>query len=286
VLTALVIVLWQGIARRTRDPLRYRVAAAAALVLLGTLAVLSRHRLRDYRSTLAIWEDTARKSPGHSTAQNNYARELIIAGRHQEAIPHLREAIAMRPDLATPHYLLGFALVLAGDAAGGTRELRESLRLNPDSAESHFALGRVFVKAQDWEAAERELGEALRLSPDDEEYRRELARVHHQMARAAAQAGNQSQLVEHLRSEVRLQPDSALAHLNLGSALASGDQFEAGTREWLEAVRVAPEDPRVRDRVVSLLRRLPPSSRSTLDWALRDPDPAVRAAADAGLASP
>jgi tetratricopeptide (TPR) repeat protein len=286
VLTALVIALWQGISRAMPGPSRYRVAVAVALTFVVASAVLSRHRLRDYRSTVAIWEDTTRKSPAHSTAQNNYARELIIAGRHQEAIPHLRDAIALRPDLAAPHYLLGFALVLAGDVAGGVPELRESVRLSPQYADPHFALGRVFVKAQDWEAAEREFSEALRLSPDDQECRRELAKVHHQLARIAAQAGNQPQLVEHLQSEVRVQPGSALAHINLGSALASGDQFEAAAREWLEAVRVAPEDARVRDHVVSLLRRLPAPSRATWEWARSDPSPAVRAAADASLARP
>jgi protein O-mannosyl-transferase len=284
VLTAVVISIWRFLSRRPASSRPVAVALAALTIV--TLAVLSRHRLRDYQSTLAIWEDTYRKSPGHSTVRNNYARELIIAGRPREAIPHLREAVALRPDVAAPHYLLGFALVSSGDFAGALPELRESLRLHPDSADARFVLGRALAGLQDWDGAVREMSEALRLSPSDEECRRELAKAHHQMARVAAQAGNPVQLVEHLQAEVRLQPDSALAHINLGSALASIEQVEPAAREWLEAVRVAPQDPRVRDHAVALLRRLPASSRSTWEWALRDPDPAVRAVAEASLARP
>lgn len=283
VLTAVIMVFACVLSRRRFRP---AVGGTLAVATIAILAVLSRHRLGDYQSALAIWEDAYRKSPGHSTVRNNYARELVIAGRSPEAIPHLREAVALRPDLAAPRYLLGFALVSGGDFAGALPELRESLRLNPGSADARFVLGRALAGLQDWDGAVREMSEALRLNPDDPEARKELAKVHHQMARNAAQAKDPVKLIEHLRAEVQLQPESALGHLNLGSALASNEQVEPAAREWLEAVRVAPEDPRVREHVVALLRRLPAKSRASWEWARTDPSAAVRAAADEILAHP
>jgi len=281
----LVVVGIESIASRQASATR-RVVLSLALLSAVTLAVVSRHRLRDYQSTLAIWEDTYRKSPSHSTVRNNYARELIRVGRSSEAIPHLRAAIELRGDLPVPHYLLGFALVTAGDFAGAVPELRESLRLDPDSADARFVLGRALEGVQDWEGAVREMSEALRRAPDDQECRRELVKVHHQMARMAAQAKDPVRLIAHLQAEVQLQPANPLARLNLGSAYAAADKFEAAAREWFEAVRVAPADPRVRDHAVGLLKRLPGSIQPAWDWALRDGDPAVRAVAEAARAEP
>ncbi len=275
-LAALVVLAWRGLGRvakgRARVAAGVGVGAAAVLVL----AVAARDRLADYRTPLAIWEDTARQSPNHSTVRSNYGRELVLAGRHAEAVPHLRASIAFRGGNPVPHYLLGFALLGAGDAAAAQAPLQEALRLEPDLADARFALARARGVTRDWDGAAREYEEVLRAKPDDAESRTELARVRNNQASALLRAGRPDEALLRLQDAVRLQPSYALGHLNLGNAFASVGRFDRAVAAWLDAVRAAPQDARVRGMVVQRLRGLPRGAAAQVATALADPDGAVR----------
>jgi tetratricopeptide (TPR) repeat protein len=285
-IAALVVLAWHGMGRVVDARLRPRAAIAVTSVVALALAFAARDRLADYRTTLAIWEDAARKSPNHSTIRGNYGRELVLAGRAAEAVPHLRASIAMRGDHAVPHYLLGVALLNSGDAAGAVAPLREALRLTPDMRDARFALGRALAASQDPSGAAQALEEVLRARPDDAEARTELARARNNEASALMRAGRPQDAARLLEEAVRLQPSYALAHLNLGNASAATGRFDQAVPAWLNAVRVAPQDVRVRKMVLDRLRGVPEPGRAAVTAALGDPDAAVRETAQAALARP
>jgi Flp pilus assembly protein TadD len=54
-----------------------------------------------YRSQVALWEDTARKSPGKARVQNNLGYSYELAGRFKEA-----EAAYLKALLTDPGYSL------------------------------------------------------------------------------------------------------------------------------------------------------------------------------------
>lgn len=285
-IAALVVLAWQGLARVTSAALRPRVALAAAAVATIALGLASRDRLADYRTTLAIWEDAARKSPNHSTIRNNYGRELVLAGRHAEAIPHLRASIALRDGNAVPHYLLGLALAGSGDAAGAQAPLREAVRLKPDWADAHLTLGRAQAAARDWLGALETFQATVRLKPDDAEARTEAARAHNNLASALMKEGRTDEALRHLEDAVRLQPSYALGYLNLGNAFAAAGRFDRAVPSWLDAARAAPQDARVRGMVLDRLRGMPASAAPALQAALDDADASVRGLAQAALTRP
>jgi len=77
-----------------------RGLTAVAAVLVVALGVLTVSRNTVYRSEVAMWEDTARKSPGKARVWNNlgYAREL--AGRFKEAEGAYLRALGVDPGYA------------------------------------------------------------------------------------------------------------------------------------------------------------------------------------------
>jgi tetratricopeptide (TPR) repeat protein len=283
VIAILVVLAWNALAR---VPHRATTSLAAASLTAVALALASRDRLADYRTTLAIWEDAAVKSPHHSTIRSNYGRELVLAGRPAEAVPHLRASIALRADNAVPHYLLGFALFATGDAAAAAPPLREAIRLDPDLSDAHFTLGRALSAAQDWPGAAREYEAVVRLKPDDGESRTELARARNNQASALMREGRVAEALRLLEDAVRVQPGYALGHLNLGNAFAAAGRFDRAVPAWLDAVRAAPRDARVRAMVVDRLRGLPEPGAAALRAAADDGDPAVRGAAADALPRP
>jgi len=64
---------------------------------------------------------------------------LYNAGRFELAAEVMRRAIAIAPEVAQPHRMLGQALIGTGDLAGAEAELREFLRLDPDDPEAETA---------------------------------------------------------------------------------------------------------------------------------------------------
>lgn len=276
-LAALVVGAWRVLARLRRpQPAGFAAAAVVAIAL----ALGARARLHDYRSGLAIWEDTVRKSPHHSTALANYGRELVRADRAAEAVPHLRRAIHLRGDVAVMHYLLGWSLLLTKDANGAIPPLREALRLQPDIKNAHFALGQALAATKDWDGAAQAFQDALALDPKDEQSRTELAKAHNNRAGAFAAQGRPDEALAALEEAVRVQPAYALGHLNLGNARAARAAWPGAIDAWISAARVAPDDARVRAQVVARLKGLPPEARPLVDPALAGASPALRAAVE------
>ncbi len=68
-------------------------------------------------------------------------------GRDADAAKAFRQALALRPDWAEAHSLLGSALAREGQNKEAEAELRKAVTLKPDYAEGWYYLG-MFLKAQ------------------------------------------------------------------------------------------------------------------------------------------
>ncbi len=91
---------------------RQRVVAGllvSALVL--TFGVMTQHRNQDYRSELAIWQDTVRKRPMNPRAHNNLGVALAQQGSLDEAFAHFSEALRLNP--SDPDAFHNFTRLLA-----------------------------------------------------------------------------------------------------------------------------------------------------------------------------
>jgi tetratricopeptide (TPR) repeat protein len=83
-----------------------------------------------------------------------------------------RNAIAVRPDLAAAHGLLGDGLNLDGRWSDAVRELDEAIRLDPRSAAAHVGHAVADASMGRPDDARRHIEEALRLDPRSEPARR------------------------------------------------------------------------------------------------------------------
>ena len=67
-------------------------------------------RIKQFEEVLAM-------DPDDPVVRYGLAQELMDADRHSEAIPHLREALRVKPDYSVCYHLLGLSLETLGDAA-------------------------------------------------------------------------------------------------------------------------------------------------------------------------
>lgn len=96
---------------------RLKPAAAWAVVLacVALLGTVSYQRNADYGSEVALWQDTARHSPGKARVFNNLGYVLESAGRTDEARLAYQRALELQPD----HIKAGNNLERLNAATGG-----------------------------------------------------------------------------------------------------------------------------------------------------------------------
>jgi tetratricopeptide (TPR) repeat protein len=90
---------------------------------------------------------------------------IALLQRHSAAaLEDSKKAVAMTPDSAEAHYLLGRSLLEEGGVADAIRELEIARQYAPDSPKVHFNLARAYSKANRAAFAEKERAEFERLN--------------------------------------------------------------------------------------------------------------------------
>ena len=196
---------------RETGSLRRRIGTVTGAVVLVALGASTWIRASVYGDAETLWRDTLAKNPNAWLAHNNLGDALVQAGRVQEAIGHYEQALRIKPDYAEAHYNLGIALVQAGrlqEAIGHYEQaLRDQARLRRGAQQPGDCL----------DAGGQDAGgdRALRAGTADQA---RLCRGALQSGDCAlAGLGRVQEAIGHYEQALRIKPDYAEAHNNLGS---------------------------------------------------------------------
>ncbi|MBI5419169.1 MAG: tetratricopeptide repeat protein [Deltaproteobacteria bacterium] len=96
-----------------------RIGMISGMIVLGCFTLM---RNDVYRSEAALWEDTAKYSPGKPRVHNNLGYAYQLAGYPEKAVLSYREALRLRPDFRPAQGNL--AALLAGFKERFSRETR------------------------------------------------------------------------------------------------------------------------------------------------------------------
>jgi len=112
-----------------------------SLVIVAGLAAVTIARNEVWRSEMALWDDTVRKSPNKGRAHHNLGRIYDRKGYFDEAFAQYQAAVAADPTIARAHESLGISYVSRNQFALAQRELEAALRLDP-----HLVDARTFLQ--------------------------------------------------------------------------------------------------------------------------------------------
>lgn len=183
-------------------------ATGAVALLLGFLTI---QRNFDYRSALAIWQDTINKCPDNPRAHLYMGNALSDADRLEDAIQHYEQALRISPDFAKAHNGLGIVLARTGRIPEAIEHFEQAIQFKPDLADAHYNLAHALIVVGKVPEAVEHLEETLLLKPDDVE-------AHYNLGNALAGLGRLPEAVAHWEQAVRLKPDFAEARNNLALA--------------------------------------------------------------------
>ncbi len=206
---------------RRRDPGLYIVP-----FMLGEAAL----RERDWETAAKEFERCLSLNPRFDQAMTGAAQALFPLNRADEAKAQLDAAIKINPRNYRALYQLGF-MQLSTDPDAAAAALQQVIAIQPNFALAHRDLGMLRFAKKDYAQASAHLENAIRQGVSDI-----------QIFNSAGIAANQihdTRLAEanYLRA-LRLDPDYAEAHLNLGMIYQRTDRGALAKKEYATACRL------------------------------------------------
>ena len=240
-----VVLAWALVERlRAKWPARARVltiaAVCAAAAAVGALAVRTAYRNRDYATPIALWESAVATRP-HGRARFALATEYVSAGRHEEAVALLREAVPDYPDARAG---LGAELFLLGQRAEAIDVLDLFIGANPSHPNripARILMGQALLAQGRTDEGASQFAAVLAADPSSVAANQGMATVARIRAARFLEQGNVAQASVQAREALRLNAGDADAHNVLGVTLAQQGQVNEAVREFQIAVRINPQ---------------------------------------------
>ena len=122
------------------------ITGVAAVAVLAVSAALSRVQIKYWRDSQTLFRRALDVTRDNWLVHDNLGVILTQAGKMQEAMQHLEQAVRIKPDFAEAHYNLGTALSQVGRIDEAIAHYEQALRIKPDFAEAHYNLGNALTR--------------------------------------------------------------------------------------------------------------------------------------------
>jgi Tfp pilus assembly protein PilF len=223
------------IRKRVDEPKQARTSLDVEPYLPGELATLT-------PSDRAFYAGRAVSLRAHSVPP------VVQRPMWAEAERSFREAIALGFTKADAWFFLGKAQQAQGKHRDAAEAFAAAYTKDPSSHDAAFAYGQSLLRQKRTEDADRIFEAMIRAHP-------ESAAPFAELARSRAQRGDFSGALELYRKAVEREPSNASMHENTAMILSALDRHEEAMAEVEQAIRLAPESPRVRETYATLTAR-------------------------------
>ena len=184
------------------------VARSAA----DTERLATSYRDHELRKDVIAAERLVARSPADARWRNLLGARYLQAGRTDDALVQLNEAVRLAPGSVEVRFNLARALQLQGNLIDAVRQFREAARIAPRDDTILVALANALQDQDRTEEAATELRRAIALNPN-------AADAHNNLGVALGMLGRLEEAVEHFRRALQIRPDYPDAERNLAAAL-------------------------------------------------------------------
>ncbi|NLF17785.1 MAG: tetratricopeptide repeat protein [Lentisphaerae bacterium] len=206
---------------RGRPDATRRALATLAAAALAALTVAAHRQVAHWRDGEALFTRALQVCGPSAPMHSNLGNALIAVGRHAEAVPHYRAALAIAPNDGRVLNNLGSSLMTLGRLDEAIPTIERALELNQGAPQTAANLGSAYVRAG-------RLEDGIRLLEQAAAQTRLLAVSYAELGDAYAQLGRLDQAVGGYERALAADPSMALARYRLGRThLLRGDRAAA-----------------------------------------------------------
>ena len=175
-----VMVVWGAADLADSRQLAFAPRAKVAAVVLGVLVLFTCDQLRYWRSAVDLWAHTVDVTQDNFFGEQNLGAAFLEAERYDEAIPHFKRAISLRPQDPGGHLNLAGDFALTDRPRDAILEYETAIPLvtNPKMRLSALdTLGRLYSQVGEYSKARASYEQALQINPEQADAKDGLAKV-------------------------------------------------------------------------------------------------------------
>jgi predicted Zn-dependent protease len=189
--------------------------------------------------------------PSNADAHGNLGVLLFFQGNYTAAIPELREALRLKPDLPKIQALLGMGERRSGESGAARADLEAAfpqLQERKIRIESGLELIEIYTASEEMDKASAMVGTLRALDPENQEVQYAAYRVHSDMAREA------------ILSLSLLAPKSALMYQAAAHEAARRGDTAGAIQDYRQAIKLSPQLPGIHFELAEMLNSLAATS--------------------------
>jgi tetratricopeptide (TPR) repeat protein len=216
---------------------------------LTLLTGMSYYGLGEYAAATPYLKRSAEHDPQNLTLLVTLAHTCLFAHEYPCVLDTFHKIVALNAESAEADMLVGEALDEMKDPVGAQREFRAAIVANPKEPNVHFGLGYLLWTKGQYAEASQEFQAELDNDPQHLQAMLYLADARVQLEKF----DDAMPLLEKLTNQ---NPDSAMAHRDLGIVYAAHDRNAEAVKEFQQAIRLAPNDVNAHYRLARLYRAM------------------------------
>ena len=159
---------------------------------------------------------------------------LIAQGDHKQAESFVRKGLRLNPNRVSLYASLGVTLFYQQKIREAMDSFHHGLELDPDNFDCHMGLANAYVTRKSFLKASVHLQHIVDRNPDFAQSRFLLARARHRLQQP-------NQAIESYRETLRVEPEHAAAHGELGMLLTQQGKWDEAMSHLRESIRIDPE---------------------------------------------
>ena len=232
-----------------KDILKREPPSSPEAQRLTTLIGMSHYGLNQYAAAIPHLKQATTSDPQNLAFRLMLAHSCLWAKLYQCVLDTYHEILLLNAESAEADMLAGEALDEMQDHAGATEQFRAAVKANPKEPNVHFGLGYLlWTRGQYQEAAE--------------EFQAELRNIPNH-AQAVAYLGDSKMKLNDpkaalplLEKAIHIDPNVALAHVDLAAIYADSGRRNDALRELEVAAKLSPNDVKVHYRLARLYQAM------------------------------
>jgi tetratricopeptide (TPR) repeat protein len=216
---------------------------------LTTLIGMSHYGLDQYGAAIPYLKQATASDPQNLAFRLILAHSCLWLKQYQCVLDTYHEILLLNAESAEADMLAGEALDEMQDHAGATEQFRAAVKANPKEPNVHFGLGYLlWTQGQYQEAAE--------------EFQAELTNIPNNAQAVAYLADSKMKLNDPkaalplLEKAIYINPNVALAHVDLAAIYADAGRWNDALRELKVAAQLSPNDVKVHYRLARLYQAM------------------------------
>ena len=208
-------------------PARKIILSATALLVLGTLSVLSAKQTMYWRDTATLWRHTLAITPDSDVAHVGLGGVLFVQGQIDESIDHYERALRLRDGNIAAHFGLARALAAKQKVDPAISHLQKTLNIQPDYIAASNDLGVLLASKGDIKQAIAAWRQTLSFDPENPDAANNIAWIRATAADADLRDGKEA--LGLARLALKMGGENPVILRTLAAAEAENGQFAEAT---------------------------------------------------------